>query len=464
MATKHSRRRWTTRAAAPAAVVVAALALVAGGAPQGQHRFRGELIAGTGFSISGPAAAPVLYPGAPPSPFPLTVTNPWGVPITVNSVTVTMTNTLPAGCAASDFQLNGKQFAPSGTTNSVTVAPNYTVAANRSAAISPVTTLALADHGNQDACRGAPLSFAIAATATFTQSVGTTTALAATPNPAASGQAITLTATVTPAFQPPGPWSGTVTFLDGSTRLGNVAVNAGGQAQLNLPSLAEGSHSLTASFSDASGNFAPSTSSVLVEQVNESKKTSATTLTSSLNPSMPGQPVTFTATVSASGGNASSGTVTFYDGGVAMGPSTAVSSKGSAVMSTASLSSGTHQITAAYSGNSTLSSSVSSPLSQVVSARTTPTVAVSSSANPSRAGDAVTFTATVASSAGTPTGQVTFRDGTTPISPAVTLSNGSARFTTSALSAGSHTISVSYGGDVAFNPATSPALAQTVKR
>src|SRR6185437_1505088 len=51
----------------------------------------------------------------------------------------------------------------------------------------------------------------------------------------------------------------------------------------------------------------------------------------------------------------------------------------------------------------------------------TPTVALASSANPSSAGQNVTFTATVSGSAGTPTGTVTFRDGTTSLCAAVAL-------------------------------------------
>ena len=78
--------------------------------------------------------------------------------------------------------------------------------------------------------------------------------------------------------------------------------------------------------------------------------------------------------------------------------------------------------------------------------------AVSSSANPSTAGHAVTFTAlvTAASYQGTPTGTVTFTiDGQaqTPVSLALVGRSDEAQFTTSTLSAGSHTVSASYSGD-----------------
>jgi hypothetical protein len=92
------------------------------------------------------------------------------------------------------------------------------------------------------------------------------------------------------------------------------------------------------------------------------------------------------------------------------------------------------------------------------------TTTVTASANPSYFGQAVTFTATVAPAVagiGTPTGTVTFSDGTTPLGTG-TLSGGSASFTTSVLSIGTHTITASYGGDATFNATGSTAASTTV--
>ena len=84
-----------------------------------------------------------------------------------------------------------------------------------------------------------------------------------------------------------------------------------------------------------------------------------------------------------------------------------------------------------------------------------------SSLNPSQVGQAVTFTASVTSGGGTPTGSVSFSDGATVLGTAA-LSSGMATFTTSALTLGSHTITASYGGTAAFLPSVSPALIQAV--
>jgi hypothetical protein len=90
------------------------------------------------------------------------------------------------------------------------------------------------------------------------------------------------------------------------------------------------------------------------------------------------------------------------------------------------------------------------------------TVVVSSS--PAVYGQSITFTATVSGVApmtGTPTGSVTFLDGSTNLAT-VALSSGSATFTTATFAAGNHNITVTYAGDTYFSANTSNALAETV--
>jgi hypothetical protein len=92
-----------------------------------------------------------------------------------------------------------------------------------------------------------------------------------------------------------------------------------------------------------------------------------------------------------------------------------------------------------------------------------------SSFNPAQAGQTVTFTAIVTpaagSSAGTPTGTVTFSiDGVaqTPVMLVVSGGHDEATFSTASLSIGTHTISAVYNGDSTFAPSTAPALPQIV--
>ena len=277
----------------------------------------------------------------------------------------------------------------------------------------------------------------------------TSTSLAAAPNPSQLGQSVTFTATVSGT-------GGNVTFKDGTATLGTVNLTAG-SAAFTTASLTKASHSITAAY-NGSANFATSTSNTVTQIVNGDP--SATSVISSANPSTSGQPVTFTAFVSAPNGSPT-GSVTFMDGGTTLGSSTLAS--GIASYTTSGLSVTSHAITANYGGDPTFAASVSTTLSQTVNAPgLQPSLtAVGAVPNPSLSGQTVTFTATVSGSGGTPTGTVTFRDGTTTLG-AATLAGGAASFSTASLTIGSHAISAGYGGDAKFAAGTSTAVTETV--
>ena len=86
------------------------------------------------------------------------------------------------------------------------------------------------------------------------------------------------------------------------------------------------------------------------------------------------------------------------------------------------------------------------------------TTALTSSVNPSKFGQSVTFTATVtavAPGSGTPTGTVTFKDGATTLGTGTLNAAASRPSRTDALSVGHHAITAVYGGDSNFNGSTS---------
>ena len=281
----------------------------------------------------------------------------------------------------------------------------------------------------------------------------TTTALASSLNPSNYKKSVTFAASVTPQFS--GTVTGTVTFYDGTTVLRTVAVS-GGVAKFTTNALASGMHSITAVYGGNS-NFSGSTSA----PVNQVVLVATTTiLSSSPNPSSYGQAVTFTATVTSSlGAPPPDGeTVSFMKGTTVLG--TGALSGGSASFKTSTLPVGTNAIKAVYGGDSNLPGSTSKAVSQVVSKATT-TTALASSLNPSNVGQSVTFTACVAPQfSGTVTGTVTFYDGTTALKT-VGLSGGVAKYTTSTLSSGSHTITAKYNGNVDFD-GSSASLTQAV--
>jgi hypothetical protein len=184
-----------------------------------------------------------------------------------------------------------------------------------------------------------------------------------------------------------------------------------------------------------------------------------TTLTSSPNPSVYGQAVTFTAVVTSGLGAPPDGdSVTFTRGATIL--VTEALSGGSASFTTSALKVGTTTITAVYSGDSNFGGSKSKAVTQVVNKATT-TTTLASSPNPSNVGLAVTFTASVTPQfSGTVKGSVTFYDGATALKT-VALSGGIAKYTTSTLTSGVHNITSTYNGSTSFD-SSSASLTQTV--
>ncbi|HEV2915784.1 MAG TPA: Ig-like domain repeat protein [Pyrinomonadaceae bacterium] len=115
---------------------------------------------------------------------------------------------------------------------------------------------------------------------------------------------------------------------------------------------------------------------------------------------------------------------------------------------------GSCTITASQAGDNNHNAAAS--VSQSFSiAKATTTVSLSSSVTPSDLGQSVTFTATVSSAAGMPTGTAQFKiDGSNAGAPVALNASGVATFNTTALAAGSHTLAVNYGGDGNFNVST----------
>ena len=194
------------------------------------------------------------------------------------------------------------------------------------------------------------------------------------------------------------------------------------------------------------------------------KATPSVTATSSLNPSVFGTSVTFSASLTAALADTATGTVQWMDGATPVGSPVSVASA-AASMPVATLTAGTHSMTAVYSGDSNFTGATSAPISQVVN-KATPglggfaPITVVSSLNPSIYQNAVTFTASAP--AGT-TGSITFMDAATALgtSPLV---GTSATFSISTLVASTHPITAVYSGDSNFNSATSAGISQVVNK
>jgi Bacterial Ig-like domain (group 3) len=187
----------------------------------------------------------------------------------------------------------------------------------------------------------------------------TNTMVASNQSPAFVGASVTFSATVTSSAS--GTPTGTVTFLDNGASIGTGTLTSSAMATFTTSSLAVGSHPITAQYG-GDPNFASSTSNPITQIIN--LKPSATTLTSSINPSVGGQSVTFTATVTSTAGGTPTGTVTFADGATSLG--TGALNAGVATFTKSFPTMGSHSITASYGGDTNFAVSTSSALSQAV--------------------------------------------------------------------------------------------------
>ncbi len=313
---------------------------------------------------------------------------------------------------------------------------------------------------------GSPLADFQGSTNTLLQTVNpdpTTTAVTTSVSPSVFGQTVTFTATVGANSPGAGTPTGTVTFSDGSTPLStvNLAVVGGSdQASLTTSALSVGTHAITATY-NGDPNFVTSNNS-LTQTVNQDPST--TTITQN-GGSEPGQPVSFTATVTANapGSGTPTGTVIFELSGAPIGAPVTLSGGRATSDTLTDLTPGTYAVTAVYSGDGDFLTSTGSG-NQPVGLATTTTSLVASP-NPSTFSQVVTLTATVsvvAPGSGTATGTVDFYNGANLLGSAL-LSGGQASITTNSLAIGPHNLTASYVGDADFLPSQSSSLSDTVE-
>jgi large repetitive protein len=307
-------------------------------------------------------------------------------------------------------------------------------------------------------------------TQSFTLTVAnatTTTALSSPTNPSLVGQSVTLVAAVAVVAPGTGSPTGTVSFSDGGSPMTACTSQpvTSGTATCVTSFATAATHPLTASY-NGDGSFGSSTSAA-VSQVVTAAATSVASV-SSANPSVTGQTVTYTATVSRSApatGDAG-GTVAFTDNGTPItGCAAVIVDAGVATCTVTYLAPGAHSVVATYSGDDGDQTSVAAPLAEQVELDSTVTT-VTSSPNPSTVGDVVTITVTVKAAlpgSGNPTGTVTiFVDGRSVATVALD-SNVDSRavFTMSDLVAGTHAITAIFNGDSSYTASSAGASADS---
>ncbi|MCL2658984.1 MAG: Ig-like domain repeat protein [Acidobacteriaceae bacterium] len=313
-----------------------------------------------------------------------------------------------------------------------------------------------------------PWSVTVLMTAEMT-TVDTSTSVNASPTQVSTGSSTTLTATVTvptSAGTAP-PSAGTVTFSisDGTATatIDSVAVSSSGVASTPYTPPAAGTYTVTAAYSGGTQdatiyNASDSTALPVTVEVGEFTVT-ATAMTASPPTATVGDEITLAATVSdGTATPVTGGTVTFTDTttGTQYGPVTVTSGAASTMVNT--LTVGTHDFTAAYSGDGGYAgsdSTAAAPASVTISAVATTTAISNVSPAAPTAATPISVTVTVVQQnggTGVPTGTVTFKNNGSPVtgSPATaTLSGGAVTVTFPAgtLPTGSNTLEAAYSGD-----------------
>ena len=212
-----------------------------------------------------------------------------------------------------------------------------------------------------------------------------------------------------------------------------------------------GSHPIKATYS-GSTNFSGSTTALSTPlTVDPAIASTSTAVATSKTPTVSGEIVTFTATVTnTSGGGTPTGSVQFNDGAASLG-SSLLNGSGQATITTSGLSVGSHTITADYtpSGNFSGSTGTLSGGQTVNKAATTMTItSFAPTSGNGVTGQAVTVNWAVAVTSpgtGTPTGTVTVTGGS-GCSAAVATGHCDVTFAT----AGAQTVAASYAGDTHF--------------
>ncbi len=346
---------------------------------------------------------------------------------------------------------------PTGTVSFVRGATPLGTGTLNSSGVASISTTAfpVGNHG-ANAIYGGSTSFAGSSSANLPLTINpasTTTTLTSAPNPSLYGQAVTLTAQVTPASGP-AP-TGTVNFVRGATALGTGTLNSSGTASVSTATLPLGAHTLTAIYGGSTNDSGSSGNHVQTILAATTSKATATP-----NPSSYGQAVVLTATVTATTGPVPTGTVNFVRGATPLGTAT-LNGSGVATITTTEFPVGNHGFTAIYSGSANdAASSVTVPVT-INPSTTTTTLTVTP--NPSTYGQTVTLTAKVTASYGpAPAGTVSFVRGATALGSATLNSSGIATVTTNTLPTGVHTLTAIYGGS-ANDSGSSGNYSQTIQ-
>ena len=269
-------------------------------------------------------------------------------------------------------------------------------------------------------------------------------------NPSEVNQNVTFTVSVTPAFTGPAVPTGAVTITDGTNTLCTVPdISLGATCSYAFPAAA--TTGLVATYA-GDQNFNGSLDSSASHETDAA--TTTTSVSAAPEPSVVGELVTFTVTITPAFGGTPTGSATVSDTSnnvLCTIPDITASQTCTYTFAAA----GSTDVVAAYSGDTNfLASDSSATTTTHVTDLADTTLTVTPDHNPSFTGGIVTFTVGVvvnAPGAGSPTGSVTITDGTNTLCTVadITVASPSCQYTFA--TAGSYGIVATYSGDSNFN-------------
>lgn len=289
-----------------------------------------------------------------------------------------------------------------------------------------------------------------------TQSASATTITNITPEPTVINQSYTVSVQVASSPAGNGTPAGTVAVSDGVGASCNVTLDANGLGSCPLATTSAGTQTISANYS-GSGIFGAS--SATANHVVNGATTTTTVTAETPDPSVVGQAVNVSVSVTSANVGTITGPVTVSGGGanctindISLGNSCPLTI----------MTAGTSSITAVYGGDATFNSSTSAVVPHTTSKANTTTTIQSETPDPSIVGQAVTVTvavAPVAPGAGTPAGAVTVSSGTDQCTiPNIALGN-SCQITIT--TAGVSSLVATYAGNANYNGSASSGTSHT---
>ena len=289
-------------------------------------------------------------------------------------------------------------------------------------------------------------------------------ALALSPASNSGSTADTLTSVTAPVITGTVAEAGVVVLYEGATALGTVTASAAGAWSITAASLSDGTHTLTATVTDAAGNTSAASSALTVTIDSGANAPSALALSPASNSGSTADTLTNATAPVITGSVSEAGVVVLYEGATVLGTVTA-SAAGAWSITAGSLSDGTHTLTATVTDAAGNTSSVSPALTVTIdSGASSPTgLALATASNSGSTADTLTnVTAPVITGTVAEAGVVVLYEGATVLGTVTASAAGAWSITAGSLSDGTHTLTATVTDAAGNTSSASTGLTVTI--